>query len=268
MSSDDDGNPAATQAGDPPTYRVPALEKGLDLLECLAWERRAMTQAQLARALGRGSSELFRTLATLERRGYLRRDPVSGAYEPTLRLYELGHAHSPWEQLRQAAERPMRELTAAVRESCHLSVAHHDQCLVLHQEESPLRVRLSVEVGSTIPLHQAASGRVLLAMLGAEERAAALDGLGDVGTELGARLDVIRDRGYEAVRDETTPGVSDLSVGVGAGWGRVRAALAISALPSDHAAFVAAMLPPLRSCATTIAWEAGLVGEDECREVR
>jgi len=56
-----------------------------------------MTQAQLGRALGRGSSELFRTLATLERRGYLRRDPVSGAYEPILCLYELGHAHSPWE---------------------------------------------------------------------------------------------------------------------------------------------------------------------------
>jgi DNA-binding IclR family transcriptional regulator len=49
-----------------------------------------MTQAQLSRALGRGSSELFRALATLERRGYLRRDPVSGVYEPILRLYELG----------------------------------------------------------------------------------------------------------------------------------------------------------------------------------
>src|SRR5215218_935872 len=171
MSSGDDIS-AATRAGALPAYRAPALEKGLDLLECLARERRAMTQAQLARALGRGSSELFRTLATLERRGYLRRDPVSGAYEPTLRLYELGHAHSPWEQLQRAAERPMRDLTAAVRESCHLSVAHHDQCLVLHQEESPLRVRLSVEVGSTIPLHQSASGRVLLALFSAEERAA------------------------------------------------------------------------------------------------
>ena len=267
MSSGEDGNPAA-QAGDPPAYRVPALEKGLDLLECLARERRAMTQAQLARALGRGSSELFRTLATLERRGYLRRDPVSGAYEPTLRLYELGHAHSPWEGLRRAAERPMRDLTAVVRESCHLSVAHGAQCLVLHQEESPQRVRLSVEVGSTIALHQAASGRVLLAGLDPEERAAGLAELGKGGTELLARLEGIRERGYEAVQGETTPGVSDLSVPVGTGWGRIRAALAVSALPRDHAAFVAASLPPLRACARTIAREAGLAGGEEVGEER
>lgn len=268
MSTADADNPSAVQPTDLPTYRVPALEKGLDLLECLARERRAMTQAQLARALGRGSSELFRTLATLERRGYLRRDPVSGAYEPTLRLYELGHAHSPWEQLRRAAERPMRALTATVRESCHLSVMHHDQCLVLHQEESSLRVRLSVEIGSTIPLHQAASGRVLLAALDAEEQAAALARLGEVGTELRTRLGAIRDRGYEAVQGETTPGVSDVSVPVGQGWGRIRAALAVSALPRDHATFLAAVLPPLRACATTIAAEAGLGDGNELREER
>ena len=266
MSSGHDDN-LATQGGDPPSYRAPALEKGLDLLECLARERRAMTQAQLARAMGRGASELFRTLATLERRGYLRRDPVSGAYEPTLRLYELGHAHSPWEGLRRAAERPMRDLTAATRESCHLSVAHGAECLVLHQEESPQRVRLSVEVGSTIPLHQAASGRVLLAALDREERAAALAGLGE-GAALGARLEVIRERGYEAVQGETTPGVSDLSVPVGTGWGRIRAALAVSALPRDHAAFVAVSLPPLLACARTIAREAGLAGEAEVGEER
>ena len=54
-----------------------------------------MTEAQLGCALGRGSCELVRTVAELERRGYLRRDPVSGAYEPILRLYELGHATRP-----------------------------------------------------------------------------------------------------------------------------------------------------------------------------
>ena len=66
MSTGDADNLPAVATTDLPDYRVPALEKGLDLLECLARERRAMTQAQLARALGRGSSELFRTLATLE----------------------------------------------------------------------------------------------------------------------------------------------------------------------------------------------------------
>jgi DNA-binding IclR family transcriptional regulator len=118
---------------------VPALAKELALLEGLAWERRAMAQVQLARALGRGSSQVFRTLTTWERSGFVRRDPVSGTRESTLRLYGLGHAHSIWEQLRRAAERPMRELTAVVGESCHSSVANHHQRLVFHQEQDPSR---------------------------------------------------------------------------------------------------------------------------------
>jgi DNA-binding IclR family transcriptional regulator len=98
-----------------------------------------MARVQLARAPGRGSNQLFRTLTTRERSGFVRRDPVSGTCAPTPRLYDLGHAHSIWEQLRRAAQRPMRERTTAVRESCRLSVANHHQRLVFHQEQSPSR---------------------------------------------------------------------------------------------------------------------------------
>src|ERR1043165_5034011 len=86
-----------------PSYHVPALEKGLDILECLAAQGVPMTQAQIARAIGRGSNELFRMLTTLERRGYIQRDPVSGAYGLTLRLFELSHTHSPLQDLLRAA---------------------------------------------------------------------------------------------------------------------------------------------------------------------
>lgn len=231
-------------------YRAPALDRGLDLLEVLAAAGTPMTQAQVARTLGIGAGGLFRTLATLERRGYLYRDPESGAYSLTLRLAELGHLHSPFDQLRRAAAGPMLRLTGQAREGCHLSVVSRGRLLVLHQEESPARVRLSVEVGSTIDLADAASGRVLLA-LG--------DGVGD-GVPAGqrARLDHIRTTGYEAARSESVPGVTDLSVPVGSPV--ARAALAITALTADHDAFVADHLPLLQACAREIAHRAGLGG--------
>lgn len=252
-----------------PVYYVPALEKGLDILECLALQGVPLTQSQLARALGRGTSELFRTLTTLERRGYLQRDPVSGAYGLTLRLYELGHAHSPYQGLLRAAERPMRELTEELRQSCHISVIHRGRLLVIHQEESPSRVRLSVEVGSSFPLLRAVSGRLLLACLdeARQEDVLALD------TEFPAlppatrldlrrRLSLIRGRQYDATRSETIEGVSDLAVPVGPAEARIQAALAIAAPVRDHAAFVADALPTLRRCAETIARTAGLVAAD------
>lgn len=248
-----------------PDYHVPALEKGLDILECLATGGVPLTQAQLARALDRGASELFRMLTTLERRGYVQRDPASGAYTLTLRLYELGHVHSPHQGLLRAASRPMRELAEELRESCHLGVAHGDRLTLLHQEESPTRVRLSIEVGSSVPLLHTASGRLLLAFLGDEARRAALAQDGEhaalpaaARSALADQLAAIRARGYETVHGETTPGVSDLSVLVGTPGGRVQAALTVAALPRDHDAFVAQALPALRRCAATITATAGL----------
>ena len=248
-----------------PAYRAPALERGLDVLELLAERGLPMTQAEIARALRRGASELFRTLTVLDRRGYLQRDPVSGAYGLTLRLFELGRRHRPHDGLIRAAEGPMRTLMEETGESCHLSVLHQGELVVLAQEEGPARVRVSVAVGSTIAPRHAASGRVLLAALDDAERAAVLEG--DAGwtsldpgaraAEL-ARLMSIRERGYEAARGETVAGVSDLSALVGRPRTSIRAALAIAALPRDHDVWVEAMLPSLQRHAAAIAEAAGL----------
>ncbi|EQD78005.1 transcriptional regulator, IclR family protein, partial [mine drainage metagenome] len=144
-------------------YSVPALEKGLDVLEYLSDQAVPLTQAELARALNRQAGEIFRMLACLESRGYLRREPTTGAYSLTLKLFELSRTHSPYEVLLKAAQPLMRGLAEDLRESCHLSVLHRERVLVLAQEESPKPFRLSVEVGSQhSPLHTT-SGRVLLA---------------------------------------------------------------------------------------------------------
>src|SRR4051812_35782240 len=151
-------SPTATRA---PSYAVPALEKGLDLLEALAALPGDRSQAELARALGRSPSEIFRMLNCLERRGYIVKDAASGRYQLTLRLYELAHTHTPVDQLLRAAEGPMRELARRVRESVHLSVLSDGKLLVLSQVESQNRTRVSVEIGARFPVALTASGRIL-----------------------------------------------------------------------------------------------------------
>ncbi|MCP5110607.1 MAG: IclR family transcriptional regulator, partial [bacterium] len=113
----------------------------------------------------RTSSELFRMVATLEKRDYIIRDPATGAYRLSMKLYEMSHMHSPVENLVRAAREPMRELANAVRESCHLSVLERGRLVVVAEEASREPVRLSVEVGSTAPALLTVSGRVLLAHL-------------------------------------------------------------------------------------------------------
>ncbi|MCB1130910.1 MAG: helix-turn-helix domain-containing protein [Verrucomicrobiae bacterium] len=192
----------------PPSYSVPALEKGLDILEALAASPSPLSLAELARDLERGSAEIFRMLVCLERRAYLRRDPVSGKYAPTLRLFELGQAHPPLRTLLEAARDPMREVTAKLGESCHLSVIERGKLEVVAREDSPETVRLFIEVGGRFDPRKTASGRLLL------------------------------DSALTSVtaRDETIEGVDDVAVRIGSPGGAVHAALAVSWLRSRKGA--------------------------------
>ena len=61
-------------------YSAPALDKALDILELLADQAGGLSQTEIAEAVGRNVSQIYRVLATLERRGYLTRDERSGRY--------------------------------------------------------------------------------------------------------------------------------------------------------------------------------------------
>jgi DNA-binding IclR family transcriptional regulator len=252
-----------------PVYAAPALEKGLDILECLAEQRVPVTQSQLARVLRRSPSELFRMLSCLEQRGYIRKDPVSGAYALTLRLFELSRTHSPYEHLTKAASRPMQALSESVLESCHLSILHGARLLIVAQQESPEKIRLSVEVGGNFSTLSTVSGRLLLSMLPGPELRQTLLLMRGYKTWTAAakgaledKLRRIRARKYSEAYSETVRGVYDLAVPVGGG--SVRAALTIACLSQDKAHPRHRLLLPLRMCAAEIGATAGLLaGEDQ-----
>ncbi|HEX2524990.1 MAG TPA: IclR family transcriptional regulator [Geminicoccus sp.] len=247
-------------------YSVPAVEKALDVLEYLSDQAVPVSQAQIARALGRQAGEIFRLLTCLEVRGYLRRDADTGGYALTLKLFELSRTHSPYEDLLAAAQPWMRRLSSEVRESCHLSVLYRDRVLVLAQEESPRPFRLSVEVGSLhSPLHTT-SGRILLAHLPSEARDALLARLPEWAMEQEAareafsrRLEALRVRGHERSEGERFVGTLDLGVPVGSPGSSIGAALTISTLKYKDGPDLDALLPHLEATAAAIGSEAGLV---------
>lgn len=247
-------------------YHVPALDKGLDILECLSDSRLPLTQAQIARQLERRPSEIFRMLATLERRGYIVRAPISGAFSLTLKLFELGQVHSPYEVVVRAARGPMQDLAIEIRQSCHLSVIWRGDIVVLHQEEGPTRVRLSVEIGSTIPVLESASGRLLVAKLPDVERGELLNRHTSFSTMAGAdqavllsRLNEIRNRGYETARSEHTAGVSDIAVLIGTNSTKTQLALAVAALCNNHTKFIDENVDAIRRHAEEITRSIGLL---------
>jgi DNA-binding IclR family transcriptional regulator len=249
-----------------PSYAVPALEKGLDLLEALAAPPGDRSQADLARSLGRSPSEIFRMLNCLERRGYIQKDPASGRYHLTLRLYELAHTHSPVDQLLRAAELPMRDLARRIRESVHLSVLSDGKLLVLSQVESRNRTRVSVEIGGRFPVVRTASGRILLAHLPQEELRTLLArdedwakfGSGTRERFLSDLLRIRRDGIYQG-KSDLTHGIRDVAAPVGNPKIGVAAAVCV---PSLVVIGKPKPLPEIRAavkeCAATITRQLGL----------
>lgn len=207
---------------DIPKYHVPALEKGLDILEFLSAASVPQTQTEVARALGRSSSEIFRMLGCLEGRGYLVRDEHSGRYALSLRLFELAHTHASIDGLLRAARDPMREIAESIHESVHLSVQRGDDVLILVEEESPEPIRLSISVGTRQPLLKTASGRLLLAHWDEAKRRTFLERSGlyaDLTRQdqeaLEDSLRRAREDGFIVADSQFTVGVRDIAVLIG-----------------------------------------------------
>jgi DNA-binding IclR family transcriptional regulator len=248
------------------TYSVPALEKGLDLLEALAERPEARSQADLARDLGRSPSEIFRMLACLERRGYIVKEEGSGRYRLTLRLFELAHTHTPVDQLLHAADGPMRELARRIRESVHLSVLSDGKLLVLSQVESQNRTRVSVEVGARFPAVRTASGRILLGHLGQEELRALLARdeewarLGPAARErfLADLLRIKRDGIYQG-KSDLTHGIRDVAALVGNPKVGIAAAVCVPSLVAiGKPRPLSEIRAAVRDCAAAITRQLGL----------
>lgn len=142
-------------------YSAPALSKGLDILEFLASEPEAQRKADIARALDRSVSEIFRMLVVLEERDYVAFDEHSERYSLTTKLFEVAHRYPPVRRLSTVATTQMQALARRVNQSVHLAVLHDTHILVIAQVDSPGNNVTSVRLGARIPLVQTASGAVL-----------------------------------------------------------------------------------------------------------
>lgn len=151
-------------------YRVPALEKRLDVLELLAGSPQGMTLKEIAHELGRTSQELFRVVHCLAARGYLLRDGAQRLRIST-KLFEMGSKHSSTQALVARAMPHMEKFAETTGESCSLLIVVRDRLLVIAEAESAASVRFGLRVGALVELFRSITGRVALAFMSETRRA-------------------------------------------------------------------------------------------------
>ena len=218
-------------------YQAPALDKGLDILEYLSSQSIPLSQTEIAAGINRNSNEIYRMLMSLESRGYILRDEISGKYRLTLKLYHLSHRHSPVDELCKVAQHPLEELAQSVRQSCHLSILYLNQVMVVLHAKSPEPIALLIEEGNLFPLPLTASGKVLLAFMPVSERNLILktdkiykNYIEDQKDSFSQSLEQIQQNGHYIKTSELAEGVTDISVPVGLTPTGIIACLTVSRL--------------------------------------
>lgn len=197
-------------------YRAPALDKGLDILELLATSDEALSQAEIAKALDRKPNEIYRMLDRLVRRHYVAR--IQGdRYELTLKLFGLAHRHAPMRRLVSQAMPELRAFAREAEQACHIAVYDRGSVVVVVQVDAPGYWTLAVRVGSHVGLFNTGSGHVLLAFATPRERDFMMKEHELMPGEkrpsgIEARLELVRERGYELMASQQTPGVQNLAV--------------------------------------------------------
>lgn len=246
-------------------YRAPALDKGLDILELLASVDGGLTQAEISKRLNRSPNEFYRMLDRLVRRGYVTK--IDGdRYSLTLKLFGLAQLHAPVRRLASYATPLMRDLAQRSKQANQLAVFDRGSAVVIAQQEAPDYWGISIRVGSHISLFDTGSGHILLAFRTPEERemmiaehARSKDEI-SLGPEFYARLDQIRERGYEMMASAQTAGVYNLSAPILGPDGRGIAALTIpyiALVNAPSAPDITETISLLRSAATQLSVLAG-----------
>ena len=214
-----------------PKYTAPALEKGLDILEHLSRSDTGLTQAEIARDLGRSVSEIFRMLVVLQQRGYIAFDSGTGRYVLTTLMFEIAHRTPLIRRLTTAAAPLMRTLAQQINQSVHLAVLADESVLIVGQVDPPARHVMSVRLGTRVDLWRASSGRVIMAFQSeqavSEMLARAPLPAGITEQSLRADLAAIRSRGHEIVDSFVIKGVVNISAPIIDHTGQAIAALTV-----------------------------------------
>ena len=149
-----------------PDY-LDSVEKALRVLQLFSPEQPAMTVSGAAQASGLSRPTARRVLLTLVRLGFAEVDGSS--YRLTPRVLRLGYAYLSSQPFWSHLERPVRELSFELSESC--SVATLDGPDIVYVARSPARrsISLTLGIGSRLPAFATSMGRVLLASLPAAE---------------------------------------------------------------------------------------------------
>lgn len=196
--------------------RVKTSDMALTILERVAFSDIALSQTEIAEAVGIVKSAAHKHLNTLEETGWIMRDAGTGHYHLGPKAWIVGQHAIAIRDLAEIARERMRVKRNETGLAVVLSLVKKSGLSVIFALHGTHAIEIGVRQGSELALHASAQGQIVLAFgssaLAEEVLSGELPALTPktltLPEQLNARIAEIRAAGYACAPEETLLGVN------------------------------------------------------------
>ncbi|MBM3302705.1 MAG: IclR family transcriptional regulator [Deltaproteobacteria bacterium] len=150
-------------------YIVQSVVKALEILEAFTDRDDELGVIDICNRLGLSKSNVSRLLDTLQNRGYIEQNKITGNYRLGLKSFEMGQIFFKKMGLLKQVRPVMEELTAQCDEAVYVAILHVGEVVYLDMVETTHSVRAISRVGWRLPAYCTAVGKAQLAFLQEDE---------------------------------------------------------------------------------------------------
>ena len=150
---------------------VPAVEQATKILKYLSSSPGFKTYLKdICTAVGIHNSKGYAILNTLQKAGYVNRDPHTKLYSLGYTLISLGSKSLESIHFRETVKPFLEDLARKTHCTALFALIAADQLVVVGREDSPVDVGVTLRLGATAPLTYSAPGKAIAAFLPKHEQ--------------------------------------------------------------------------------------------------
>ena len=142
---------------------IQSIERAATILRLLSGRNRRLGVVDIAGEMGLSKGTVHGLLRTLQSVGFVEKDEDSGKYQLGAALLHMGSSYLDGNELRTRALNWSDSLATRTREAVRIGTLHEERVLVVHHVFRPDDTLQTLDVGSLLPAHATALGKVLLA---------------------------------------------------------------------------------------------------------
>lgn len=149
--------------------KVKSADRVLDIFELFTGEKDSYNLTEIAKALSMPSSSTYQILQNMLNRGYLESDSTGKQFRLGHKLFEIRVQHRKSTSLTAEFFHIAGKIVDDLNEAVFLGVRSEDKVIYIGEKQISKPFRYSTNLGSVLPLHASASGKILLSGISEDE---------------------------------------------------------------------------------------------------